>query len=199
MGTGPRPDWRKTALGISMARRTVAAPSVGGPCLKSLRQGISPRWSRLIGNFYGATSTGGANGEYGTIFKITIDGALTSLFSFNGANGASPRYGPLAQAADGSFYGTTYLGGASNRGTIFRLSLTPSPPVLQTVIRAGSTLTLTWSAEAGHTYQVQFLTDLTQTNWSSSGGLITATNSTSTASDTIGADRQRYYRVVLSP
>ena len=49
------------------------------------------------------------------------------------------------------------------------------------------------------TYSVWSIGDLTQTNWSNSGELITATNTTATASDVIGADRQRYYRVVLSP
>jgi uncharacterized repeat protein (TIGR03803 family) len=152
------------------------------------------------GNFYGTTDTGGGpNVGGGTIFKLTAEGTLTSLLSFNGTNGLRPRYSTLAQAADGNFYGTTLVGGVSNHGTIFMLSLTPSPPVIQTVARAGSTLTLTWSADAGHTYRVQSLTDLTRTNWSSSGGAIAATNSIATASDSIGADRQRFYRVVLLP
>jgi uncharacterized repeat protein (TIGR03803 family) len=43
------------------------------------------------GNFYGTTSGGGA-GSYGTVFKITPRGTLTTLYSFfNGADGAIPR------------------------------------------------------------------------------------------------------------
>ena len=42
------------------------------------------------GNFYGTTDSGGTNG-YGTVFKISTNGALTSLYSFTGGNdGANP-------------------------------------------------------------------------------------------------------------
>ena len=45
------------------------------------------------GNFYGTTYEGGASG-FGTVFKITPSGTLTSLHSFQGpfSDGASPRY-----------------------------------------------------------------------------------------------------------
>jgi len=80
------------------------------------------------GNLYGTTSGGGAQG-YGTIFKITSRGELTTLYSFcsqsNCADGARPNAG-LVQGRDGNFYGTTYRGGAngSNYGTVFKI--TPS-------------------------------------------------------------------------
>ena len=41
--------------------------------------------------------------------------------------------------------------------------------------------------------------DVTQTNWTNAGGPVTATNTSATASDIIGPDRQRFYRVVLIP
>src|SRR5438477_4024 len=89
------------------------------------------------GDFYGTTYglSGGGTSLLGTIFKLTAGGSLTSLFSFNGTNGTNPKYATLLKAANGVFYGTTYSGGASNYGTIFRLSLTPSTPVIQTVTR----------------------------------------------------------------
>ncbi|MGD1089827.1 MAG: choice-of-anchor tandem repeat GloVer-containing protein, partial [Verrucomicrobiota bacterium] len=78
------------------------------------------------GNFYGTTAGGGTNGGgYGTIFKMTTDGALTSLVSFSGTNGAFPGnnpYGGLVQGVDGNFYGTTYYGGSSNAGTLFKVT-----------------------------------------------------------------------------
>jgi uncharacterized repeat protein (TIGR03803 family) len=74
------------------------------------------------GNLYGTTRDGGTDGS-GTIFRITLGGTLTTLYSFTGrSDGASPA-ATLVQATDGNFYGTTY-GGASNYGTIFRI--TPS-------------------------------------------------------------------------
>ncbi len=72
------------------------------------------------GNFYGTTNGGGANGDNGTVFRITPDGALTTLHSFAGTDGALP-YG-LIQATDGNFYGTTVGGGANGDGTVFRIT-----------------------------------------------------------------------------
>ena len=47
------------------------------------------------------------------MFKISTNGALTSLYSFTGGNdGASPQAG-LVQGSDGNFYGTTYYGGTA--------------------------------------------------------------------------------------
>ncbi len=93
------------------------------------------------GNFYGTTLQGG-NGSYcfftgncGTVFKITTDGTLTTLYNFCSktacADGGIPEAG-LILGTDGNFYGTTYSGGAgsacpysiSGCGTAFKI--TPS-------------------------------------------------------------------------
>src|SRR5207249_8830300 len=50
---------------------------------------------------------------------ITTQTALTALHSFTGSDGTSPA--GLIQASDGSFYGTTYGGGASGDGTVFKM------------------------------------------------------------------------------
>jgi uncharacterized repeat protein (TIGR03803 family) len=80
------------------------------------------------GSFYGTTAVGGASGA-GTVFKITKAGVLTTLASFNGANGKNPDFGSLIQATDGNFYGTTIAGGAntacgvsSGCGTVFKVT-----------------------------------------------------------------------------
>jgi uncharacterized repeat protein (TIGR03803 family) len=85
------------------------------------------------GNFYGTTHIGGPNGisesGYGTVFKITPGGTLTTLYNFGSqsGDGTYPASG-LVQAADGNFYGTTAKGGANctvwGCGTVF--SITPS-------------------------------------------------------------------------
>ncbi len=71
------------------------------------------------GNLYGTASEGGAS-DHGTVFEITPEGALVTLYSFGGANGF-PNAG-LMQASDGNFYGTTLGGGAHNDGTIFKIT-----------------------------------------------------------------------------
>jgi uncharacterized repeat protein (TIGR03803 family) len=81
------------------------------------------------GNFYGTTTSYGANGQ-GTVFKITPSGTLTTLYSFCSqggtacTDGANPL-GTLVQATGGNFYGTTGGGGANGHGgTVFKI--TPS-------------------------------------------------------------------------
>jgi uncharacterized repeat protein (TIGR03803 family) len=74
------------------------------------------------GSFYGTTLSGGAHGQ-GTLFRITTNGALTTLHAFSGgSDGAAPRAG-LIQALDGNLYGTTSSGGPSGGGTVFRAML----------------------------------------------------------------------------
>jgi uncharacterized repeat protein (TIGR03803 family) len=73
------------------------------------------------GNFYGTTYQGGANGD-GTVFKITREGTVETLHSFDATDGAFP-YAGLVLGADGSSYGTTIAGGANEAyGTVFKLN-----------------------------------------------------------------------------
>jgi uncharacterized repeat protein (TIGR03803 family) len=80
------------------------------------------------GNLYGTTEIGGAYG-LGTVFKVTLDGVETVLYSFgaNPLNGSPPQgsvpQGPLIQATDGNLYGTTVQGGPAGCGTVFRITL----------------------------------------------------------------------------
>ena len=74
------------------------------------------------GNFYGTTSSGGANAD-GTVFRISPSGSYTNLYSFVGSptDGANPQAG-LVQGSDSNFYGTTAFGGTIDFGTVFRIS-----------------------------------------------------------------------------
>src|SRR5580658_7359544 len=64
------------------------------------------------GNFYGTTAAG-ESPVVGTIFKITPNGTLTTVYSFCSQSGCPdgdwPNVG-LLQATDGNFYGTAYHG-----------------------------------------------------------------------------------------
>jgi uncharacterized repeat protein (TIGR03803 family) len=75
-------------------------------------------------NLYGTSSNGGINGV-GTVFKITPEGKLTTLYSFcaqtNCTDGANPAAG-LIQVPNGDFYGTTGGGGTSDAGTVFKIT-----------------------------------------------------------------------------
>ena len=120
----PAPGWCRAATAISMARLPAAARTALAPCSKSARNGAltslysftggndgaNPRDALVQGsdgNFYGTTYGGGTNGA-GTVFKISTNGALTSLYSFTGgSDGANPTAG-LVQGSDGSLYGTDF-------------------------------------------------------------------------------------------
>ncbi len=73
------------------------------------------------GAFYGTTFAGGTFND-GTLFKIRMNGILSTLLSFNGTNGAFPDAG-LVEDEDGNFYGVTTGGGGGGAGTIFKLSV----------------------------------------------------------------------------
>ena len=101
------------------------------------------------GNFYGTTWGGGAanaGGFYsltaGTVFQLTPDGVLTTLYGFctqTGCPDGSNPEGALAQSTNGNFYGTTCGGdciGTSGDGTVFELSM-GLHPFVRTVPIAG--------------------------------------------------------------
>lgn len=71
------------------------------------------------GSFYGVTGNGGPK-KVGTIFRITVDGDLTTLHTFDDTDGAYPN--TLMAATDGNLYGTASYGGINNKGVIFKLT-----------------------------------------------------------------------------
>lgn len=85
------------------------------------------------GNFYGTTMNGGiANSQntvgMGTVFKMTTNGTLITLVSFNYTNGAHP-WAALTLGNNGNFYGTTANGGTianastpNGAGTVFQMT-----------------------------------------------------------------------------
>jgi uncharacterized repeat protein (TIGR03803 family) len=73
------------------------------------------------GNFYGICQNGGIHGS-GTVFRVSSTGVFTSLYQFAGVDGYAYWPSTLVQAADGDFYGTTFLGGTNNWGTVFRIT-----------------------------------------------------------------------------
>jgi len=86
---------------------------------------------------------GGGLYSFGTVFKITPGGKLTTLYSFCSqgepcTDGAYP-YAGLIQATNGDLNGTTYYGGSDNCdyggyvgcGTVFRI--TPSGKQMKTI------------------------------------------------------------------
>lgn len=78
------------------------------------------------GSFYGTTREGGANG-FGSFFKVSSAGIITTLFSFADEDYPS---GGLVQGTDGNYYGCTSGSGVDDRGTVYRVSPTGTRTVL---------------------------------------------------------------------
>ena len=72
----------------------------------------------------------------------------------------------------------------------------PGSPVFQAVKLTQGTLDLTWSTEAGASYQLQSNSDLQSTNWTSLGGPLTAAGPTLSATDYATNGPARFYRAV---
>jgi len=130
--------------------------------------GSSPQAALALGpdgNFYGTASAGSVGSSYyGTVFKVTPAGTLTTLAYFDRTNGANPHSG-LTLGPDGNFYGTTYFGGSNNQGTVFRLML---PPVVRTTLDlqlSGGNVQLNLAGATGNNYAVQYTTNLLNPNW----------------------------------
>jgi len=86
---------------------------------------VSDLVADAAGNLYGTTDGGGVR-DSGTVFKLTPAGVETVLYSFRGGNdgGLPKNKDGMTLDAEGNLYGTTYMGGANNFGTIFKV--TPS-------------------------------------------------------------------------
>lgn len=68
----------------------------------------------------------GGHLDFGTVFRMTPNGVITTLAVFNRTNGCYPTSG-LTEGSNGNFYGTTSDGGfgSNPQGTVFRLTVTP--------------------------------------------------------------------------
>lgn len=89
----------------------------GGPCSEL----IEGRDGYLYGTTRGAGLLKNQRSGQGTIFRLSLDGNLTTLHTFDGEDGSGVS--GVIQARDGHLYGTTAYGGFYNRGTIFRHNL----------------------------------------------------------------------------
>ena len=121
--------FKLTASGKETTLYSFCANPQSGVCL----DGAVPKYGLVQasdGNLYGTTSEGGNDGVnygYGTIFKITPAGTLTTIYNFPGYTQPSSA---LVEGPDGNLYGTTSTGGTGTYGaggTFF--TVTPSGDV----------------------------------------------------------------------
>lgn len=147
----------------------------------------------------------------GAAFYVTVAGAspLSYQWQRNGINltdganvsGATRRILTLtnltiANSGTYSVVVSNSLGSATSSGALLTVLF---PPSFQTITKSNNSLMLSWSAAQGQKYQLQYKTNLNSTNWFNLGSQITAGSGTISASDLIGSNSQRFYRVILLP
>jgi hypothetical protein len=160
------------------------------------------QWHQLAGMY------DGTNSEY-----LYVDGQLVASTSGATAAVGGDSY-DLAIGGDPNAFPFQPFNGVVDEVALFTNALTaaqvsrvfsaafaapPAAPVLLAQGSAGGVLAFSWSAIPGRTYQLQYKADLSQSDWISLGGTVTATQDHAGAADTIGPDQRRFYRVVLLP
>src|ERR1035441_6388662 len=118
-----------TAFGFPMSQGAVFALGTNGMGFTNLHNftggsdGANPYGGLILSKatLYGTAVYGGTN-DNGTVFSVSTNGSgFTILHTFTGGtDGYSPLGGLILSGTN--LYGTAYMGGSSNSGTVFALS-----------------------------------------------------------------------------
>ncbi|MDB6041174.1 MAG: hypothetical protein JWM99_5015 [Verrucomicrobiales bacterium] len=122
---------------------------------------------------------------------VDLYGAFASLEQ-NQANGL------MNDSTHPSKFGASVWADETARQLGFNEAIAVPPPEIISVVHDAKTLTLTWNAKPGQTYQLQSTTDLANA-WSDWNSATMATNTAASASDPIPEGTSyRYYRVRIA-
>ena len=155
----------------------------GSPALPELLQvtggyGTTNQTTNVLGTFT-VPSNGWEAWEWcplldgsGNPVKVTLDGSQTTLKLAGESQGFNANFFILTPTT---------------------ANVTPPPLVLK-VTASGANASLSFYAQTGYTYQIQYKTNLTDASWINLGGPITGNNATNTIPDPIG-QQHRFYRI----
>lgn len=110
-----------TVFRVTMAGEFTALHEFGGFETRDPRGPIGPPAAGPDGNLYGVTSGGGEHG-LGAVYRMTPDGAVTTIHSFDGNVAYNPN-SPAAVSPDGHVFGTTTYGPGFGLGAVYRMDL----------------------------------------------------------------------------
>ena len=128
----------------------------------------------------------------------TLSATAPTLINFN--------YFGVTEVYFKSFGGTHHSGYGSGSGEQFvmdNVAISTNmaiQPKFQTMTATGGNSQFSWNTVNTYPaigYQVQYTTNLSAPNWINLGGVLTGTNATLSATNSIGINRQRFYRVLL--
>jgi uncharacterized repeat protein (TIGR03803 family) len=120
---GGTKDWG-TAFRLRSNGRVEIIASFGGD-FRDIAEPESALMQATDGALYGVTASGGAFGS-GSVYRLTLQGALTALHYFRFEEGSMPR-GQLVQGDDGRLYGVmSESNGVARAGGVFSIGLNGS-------------------------------------------------------------------------
>jgi probable HAF family extracellular repeat protein len=152
------------------------------------------------GQIVGESVTSGNGAEHaflyrgGTMLDLNnLTGTNTTGIFFYAANGINDSGQIIANANNNHAYLLTLI----TPGAYLAENLTPK---IQSSNVSNGSFQFSWNTVNTYPavgYQVQTATNLTSANWINLGGVLPGTTSTLSATNTIGTDAQRFYRVLL--
>jgi len=86
---------------------------------------------------------------------------------------------------------------ALNDFETFNIVVAGPPRITSITVTPAGLVTVQWSSFAGKTYRLEYKSDLSTGNWQPLGGNVLAAGATSSATDNVGANLRRFYRVRL--
>ncbi len=98
-----------------------AAPAKGSGPIGLLRS--------ASGTMFGTAYEGGAHG-WGVVYELTAAAKQKVLYNFTGGADGGLPYSPVTRDSGGNLYGTTYSGGASGKGVVYKVTLSGEESVL---------------------------------------------------------------------
>jgi uncharacterized repeat protein (TIGR03803 family) len=73
------------------------------------------------GSLIGTTEFGGSVSQ-GIVYDVALDGTITTLYTFDDINGGIPDSEGIILGTNGSYYGSTYMDGTANKGSVYQMS-----------------------------------------------------------------------------
>jgi O-glycosyl hydrolase len=132
---------------------------------------------------------------------INTDGTTTNLTLQSTWLSADPSVASVSAGGlvTGFAPGSTTLS-ASVQGLTGSVTLAVlERPQIQSIQVADGTATVSWTAALNHTYRLQYVDDLSSSNWVDLGPDVLATDTTVSATDFLGDQPVRFYRVLVVP
>jgi hypothetical protein len=137
-------------------------------------------------------------------WTAVVDGSVPAWLTISPTNGAGNGAVTVSVSGPGLTPGsysknlTVAAAGAANSPQTVIVNLTvPGPPEITSLYGSNGVAVIAWTSSAGSGYRVQYVDNLTDTNWTDLPPDITAGGPGATATDAAGHLPQRFYRILL--